>query len=113
MPKISISKEHQLNQSDVTRFLKLKIAAALQENAGSVRDYHDRWTDDNTMEFAFKTMGAGISGLLRSLPNRVTVEVTLPFAALMVKGMIETRLNEELGKILAEAVVSQSKPHLE
>ena len=102
MPKITVSRSHNHDHSTVTALLKSKIAAALQENSGSVRDFSERWTDEHTMEFAFKTMGFRISGLLQSLPGRVSVETTVPLAAMMVKGMIETRLNGEIGKILAE-----------
>jgi len=102
MPKITVSRNHSLDPLAVTAVLKSKIATALQEHSNAVRDFSERWTDDNTMEFAFKTMGFSVSGLLKSLPGMVTVDVTLPLAAMMVKGMIETRLNGEIGKILAE-----------
>ncbi|MDR1493655.1 MAG: polyhydroxyalkanoic acid system family protein [Planctomycetaceae bacterium] len=103
MPKITVSQNHNLNQNSVTSLLKSKISAALQENSSVVKDFTERWADDHTMEFAFKVMGFSISGLLKSLPNQVCGEVNLPLAAMMVKGMIESRLKEELGKILAEA----------
>ena len=102
MPKITVSRNHNRDQSAVTTLLKSKIAAALQESASTVRDFSERWTDDHTMEFAFKAMGFRVSGLLKSLPGKVAVDVTLPLAAMMVKGMIESRLQEEIGKILAE-----------
>ena len=104
MPKITVSKIHNLDQSAVTALLKSKMAAALQENSNTVRNFSERWTDDNTMEFAFKAMGFSVSGLVKSLPDQVAVDVTLPLAAMMVKGMIESRLQEEIGKILAEVV---------
>ena len=103
MPKITVSKNHSLDHSVVTALLKSKMAAALQEHAKAVSNFSERWTDDNTMEFAFKTMGFSISGLLKSLPGNVSVVTTVPLAAMMVKGMIEARLSEEIGKILAEA----------
>ena len=102
MPKITVSRNHNLDQLAVTALLKSKIAAALQENSNAVRDFRERWTDNHTLEFAFKVMGFSVSGLLKSLSDRVTVDVTLPFAAMMVKGIIESRLQEEIGKILAE-----------
>jgi hypothetical protein len=103
MPKITVSQNHRLDHLAVTTLLKSKIATALQEHSNAVRDFTERWADDHTMEFAFKTMGFSISGLLKSLPGMVSVETTVPLAAMMVKGMIESRLNEEIGKILAEA----------
>ena len=103
MPKITVSKNHSLDHLAVTALLKSKMAAALQEHANAVSNFSERWTDDNTMEFAFKTMGFSISGLLKSLPGKVSVETTVPLAAMMVKGMIESRLSDEIGKILAEA----------
>ena len=103
MPKITVSRNHNLDPSVVTALLKSKMTAALQEHANAVRDFRERWTDEHTMEFAFKAMGFGVSGLLKSLPGQVAVDVTLPLAAMMVKGMIESRLQEEIGRILAEA----------
>jgi hypothetical protein len=103
MPKIRISRNHAFDHLTVTALLKSKIATALQEHSNAVRDFTERWTDDHTMEFAFKTMGLSVSGLLKSLPGKVSVETTVPLAAMMIKGMIESRLNDEIGKILAEA----------
>ena len=103
MPKITVSKDHALDWNAVTALLKSKIAAALQENSTAVKDFSERWVDEHTMEFAFKTMGFSISGVLRSQPNRILVETSLPLVAMMAKGMIESRLQEEIGKILAEA----------
>jgi hypothetical protein len=102
MPKITLSQNHNLDRDSVTSLLKSKIAAALQEHSGTVKDFTERWSDDHTMEFAFKVMGFSISGLLKSLPNQICGEITLPLAAMMVKGMIESRLKDEIGKILAE-----------
>ena len=102
MPKITVFRNHNHDPSAVTALLKLKIAAALQENSSTVRDFSEHWTDDHTLEFAFKAMGFSVSGLLKSLPGKVAIDVTLPFAAMMVKGIIESRLQEEVGKILAE-----------
>jgi hypothetical protein len=103
MPKITVSQNHNLDQSVVTALLKSKMAAALQEHANAVRNFGERWIDDHTMEFAFKAMGFSVSGLLKSLPGQVAIDVTLPLAAMMVKGMIESRLKEEIGKILTES----------
>ena len=103
MPKITVSTDHALDRNAVTTLLKSKIAAALQDNSGSVKNFTERWTDDHTMEFAFKTMGFAVSGILRSQPDKIFVETTVPLAAMMVKGMIESRLKEEIVKILAEA----------
>ena len=103
MPKISISTNHHLDQSVVTAMLKSKMAVALQEHASAVRDFSEHWTDEHTMEFAFKVMSFSVSGLLKSLPGHMVIDVTLPFAAMMIKGMVESRLKEEIGKILAES----------
>ena len=103
MPKISISKEHALNQAAVTTVIKSKIAQALSENTGAVSQFKETWLNDHTMQFAFKAMGMSVDGVLKSLPNQVSVDVSLPLAAMMVKGLIESRLKEEIGKILAEA----------
>lgn len=103
MPKITVFKNHALDRNTVTALLKSKIADALRENSGAVKEFTERWVDDHTMEFAFKVMGFAVSGILRSQANQISVETTVPLAAMMVKGMIESRLKEEIGKILAEA----------
>ena len=98
-----MSKEHALNQATVTTVLKSKIAKALSENAGAVRQFKETWLDDHTMQFAFKVMGMAVEGVLKSSPNRISVDVAVPLAAVMVKGLIESRLKEEIDKILIEA----------
>jgi hypothetical protein len=52
------------------------------------------------MTFRFKAMGFGVSGTLVVEETAVKIDVDLPLAAAMIKGMIEQRLQQQVAGLL-------------
>ena len=96
MPHLSIQIPHTLGREEATRRIKQKAAEAAQQ----VTDLEEQW-HDYTLSFCFKAMGFGVSGTLAVEDAAVKIDVDLPLAAAMVKGMIEQRLREEIAGVLA------------
>ena len=96
MPKLSMDIPHSLGQEEATQRLKKQLETV----RGTANDLHEQW-DGNTMTFRLDAMGMKIEGTMAVEASVVRVHVDLPFAAMMVKGMIEQRMRQELTKILA------------
>ena len=87
---------HALGRDEATRRLKEQAAKARDQ----VTDLEEQW-NDHTLTFRFKAMGFGVSGTMAVEDAAVKIDVKLPLAAMMVKGMIEQRLREEITGVLA------------
>lgn len=96
MPKLSLEIPHQLGRDEATQRLKTQ----LEQAKGMVNDLHEEW-QDHTLTFAFQVMGVKVGGNMAVEDSVVRVHVDLPLAAAMIKGVIEQRVRQELGKILA------------
>jgi hypothetical protein len=98
MSKLSLEVPHTLGREEATRRLKDKLPLA----QGEVTDLHHEW-NDHTLSFDFQTMGMKIAGTMAVEETAVHVDIDLPWAASMVKGMIEQRVRQELGEVLRPA----------
>ncbi|NQT39586.1 MAG: polyhydroxyalkanoic acid system family protein [Planctomycetes bacterium] len=100
MPRLSMSHPHSLGREEAMRRLKEKFDATVAENEGQLKDVEAQWTDAG-LTFGFKAMGFAVSGTVGVREGAVDVAVELPLAAMMVRGMIESRLRGELETLLA------------
>jgi hypothetical protein len=87
---------HTLDRDEATRRLKEQAAKARDQ----VTDLEEQW-NDHTLTFRFKAKGFGVSGTMAVEPAAVNIDVNLPLAAMLVKGMIEQKLREEIASVLA------------
>jgi hypothetical protein len=85
-----------LSREEAARRLKEQAAKAREQ----VTDLEEQW-NDHTLTFRFKAMGFGVNGTMAVEDAAVKIDVNLPLAAMMVKGMIEHRLRQEIGGVLA------------
>jgi hypothetical protein len=99
MPRLSLEIPHSLGQDEATQRLKDKFAAALAEHRERVNDYQEQW-QDHTVSFSFRTMGAKIGGVLAVEPQRVKLDLNLPLAAMLFRGVIEERIRQEVVDLL-------------
>ena len=95
MPKLTMEVPHSLGQDEAVRRLKDK----LREAEGAADDMHQEW-HDHTLSFHFEVMGMKIQGTMAVEDKAVRVDVDLPLAAVMVKGMIQQRVQQELAAVL-------------
>lgn len=100
MPSLSVNVPHSLGQEEATQRLKDGFQKVMDEFGQHISDFQEEWNGD-TLGFSFKTFGSRIKGTVTATESEVKVDAGLPLAAMMVKGMIEQRIHDELGKVLA------------
>jgi hypothetical protein len=101
MPKMKVVVPHALGQEQASTRLKERFHEAKDEFAGQVTDFEENWEGDHVLHFKFKAMGMKVEGTTTVEEKNVNVAANLPMAAMMLKGMIEKRLTEEMQRILA------------
>lgn len=99
MPRLTMETSHTLGQEEATRRLKEKFDIARRDHGSQVSDLYEEWTD-HTLSFRFKSMGMKVAGTVEVGGDCVKLDTKLPMAAAMFKGMIETRVRNELGDLL-------------
>jgi hypothetical protein len=87
---------HALGREEATRRIKVLIPKARDQ----VSDLEEQW-QDHTLTFRFKAMGFKVGGTAAVEETVANIDVDLPLAAMMVKGIIEQRVRQELGTVLA------------
>ena len=100
MPRVSFETSHTLSREDATRRLQEKASSLKDTYQGQFSDLHENW-NGNTFSFGLKVMGMQISGTGTVDASQVKVDVEVPLAAMMFKGTIQSRVNQELGDLLA------------
>jgi hypothetical protein len=96
MPRLSMQIPHALGREEATRRIKEQIPKV----RGHVSDLDEQW-QGHTLTFQFKAMGFKVAGTLAVEDTAANVDIDLPLAAMMVKGMIEQRFRQEIGTVLA------------
>ena len=100
MAQLSLDVSHSLGQDEAARRFKERLAAARSEYHDQLSDFQEQW-QDHTLSFAFRAMGLAISGNLAVEPHTVRLRASLPLAILVFKSVIEKRIREEVGQLLA------------
>ncbi len=100
MPRLAFDIPHSLGQDEALRRLKDRFAAAKAEHQDRVSNFREEW-HDHTFSFGFDAMGMSVAGTVAVEQDRVALKADLPFAAVMLKGMIEQRLRQEVGGMLS------------
>jgi len=99
MPSLTVQVAHQLGQDGAQAALQNFFTANEDSVTQKVTDLEQTW-QGHVLDYAFKTMGMKVSGKLEVEPDSVKVVTQLPLAAMLVKGMIETQIRENLTKLL-------------
>ncbi len=102
MPGFKVEVPHSLGQEEAASRVKSLLEHLRGRFEGQVKDMQQIWTDDDVMQFSFKTAGLVIKGEMDVQPNSVLVHGDLPFAAMLFKGRIESSIKEELEKCLSK-----------
>jgi hypothetical protein len=100
MPRVSIEAPHALDEEEAVRRLKEKTSELKRAYDGQYSDLNEQW-DGNAYSFGVKAVGMKVSGTGKVEAQRVLLDVDVPLAAIMFKGMIQSRVREELDKLLA------------
>jgi putative polyhydroxyalkanoate system protein len=100
VPKLSFSVPHSKGKDEVRSRLEAFADRVRAKYEGQVKDVKQSW-DGDTLSFGFRTLGNNIEGRLTVEDDRLAVDGSLPFAAMMFKGKIESTIREELERLLA------------
>jgi hypothetical protein len=101
MPALNITVAHQLSQTEATERLKKKQAEIKEQHTYTVSDLKETWTTPHSLDFAFKILGFSLTGTVESQESSVRIAVSLPAAALLMKGTIENQVRRELEQVLS------------
>jgi hypothetical protein len=99
MPSIIVAVNHRLSQKEALRRIRSSVAQAKVKYADKINDLRDSW-DGHRGAFEVSGMGQKASGTATVNPADVTVQITLPFAALIFKSKIESKIGEMLTTIV-------------
>jgi hypothetical protein len=100
MAQLSVDIPHALGQDEAARRFKERFAAARSKYGDQISELREQW-QDHTLSFAFRVMGWAISGKLAVEADSVRLRASLPAAIILFKSMIEKRVREEVGELLA------------
>jgi hypothetical protein len=100
MPKVTVRVPHSLEPAAAFARLKPALEKTVTDFQG-----HDlvQEAGDTTTSFTFKSMAFTIKGRAEATPGHLTVEVDLPFAAMMFKDKAERAITKNVTRALAAA----------
>jgi len=101
MPQIKKTYSHSLGCDEAARRIKAAIEQEKVNKANIVTATREDWSSPYHVDYAMKAFGYDVSGTLDIHDDDVVVVLDLPMIAMMVKGMIEDQLEQELAKLLA------------
>ena len=100
MPGLSINVPHALDLAEVMQRLRARCEAIRTAYQTHVTDLEETWNPDSLV-CRFRALGQKFQGTLQAAPGEVRVQMDLPMMAMMFRGAIESKVREELGKLLA------------
>jgi hypothetical protein len=100
MPRLTVETSHTLSEQEAMRRLQEKVGALKDTYQGQFSDLEEQW-NENTFSFGFRAAGMTFAGTATVEAARVRLDAQLPLAVMMFKGMIQARVNQELGSLLA------------
>lgn len=100
MPKLNKTYPHSLGRMEAVQRIKAAIEQEKISKANIVEHSTENWISDNELEYSIKIFGYHVDGSLEINEDHVAVQLNLPLIAVMVKGMIEDQLRQEMEKLL-------------
>ena len=100
MPVLKLKSPHSLSPDEATARLKKRIAEEAEKQAQYVTELKETVIHPNKSEYSCKVYGFNLSGNFQTTDHEIAIEVNLPFAAVMMKGMIESQLQSALDQML-------------
>ncbi len=91
---------HRLGKDEAQRRLTAKLNAIRDLYGRQVSDLHEEW-HENTLSFGFKAVGMNVAGVIEVDNTDVRLSAQVPFAVMIFKAIIETRIRAELGHLLS------------
>lgn len=101
MPKLNVKVEHDLGADAARERLQTYLDKVKERHGDKFKDLEESM-EGNHGKFSFKTMGFKVGGAVDIGDENVSVDLDLPFAAMLFKGKIETELRNQLSALLGE-----------
>ena len=101
MPNLTKTYPHSLGKEEAARRLKERIASEKINKANVASVSKEVWNDPYNLYFAMTLFGYRIDGTLKVEDSEIIVNLNLPFVAMMVKGMIEDQMRQQMDIMLA------------
>ena len=97
MPKISVAIPHEQPVPEVLEKVKPALEKTVRDFQG--HDYEVTWSDASA-EFRFKSMAFTIKGAMTVDESQVSVDIDLPFAAMMFKDKAQKAITKNITRAL-------------
>ena len=101
MPNLPKTYPHSLGKEEAARRLKERIASEKINKANVASVSKEVWNDPYNLDFAMTLFGYRVDGALKVEDSEIIVDLNLPFAAMLVKGMIEAQMQQQMDLMLA------------
>jgi hypothetical protein len=98
MPKVTVTVAHTLSVDEAAARAKPALEKTVSDFEG--RDLAINWNGPGA-EFTFKSLAFTIKGRVAIEPAQVTVEIDLPFAAMMFKDKVQKAVTKNLNRSLS------------
>ncbi|MCH8923015.1 MAG: polyhydroxyalkanoic acid system family protein [Planctomycetes bacterium] len=97
MPKINVVIAHEQSPQEVIEKVKPALEKTVSDFQG--RDFEIDWSDTSA-KFRFKSMAFTITGAMQIDEKQVSVELDLPFAAMMFKEKARQAITKNITRAL-------------
>ncbi|MBR4976147.1 MAG: polyhydroxyalkanoic acid system family protein [Thermoguttaceae bacterium] len=101
MPNLTKTYPHSLGKEEAARRLKERIASEKINKANIASVSKEVWNDPYNLDFSMTLFNYRVDGTLKIGDSDVVVNLNLPFVAMMVKGMIEDQMQQQMDAMLA------------
>ena len=101
MPNLTKNYPHSLGKEEAARRLKERIASEKINKANVASVSKEVWNDPYNLDFSMTLFGYRVDGTLKVEDSEIVVNLNLPFVAMMVKGMIEDQMQQQMDAMLA------------
>lgn len=102
MPQINFDVPNPLGQSRALELVAQFMPQVQERFKDLVKDV-EQTVAGNQINFSFRTMGLKITGTTTIEDSKVNVKMDLPFAAMMIKGKIQSEMTGALEKLLGKS----------
>ena len=101
MPNLTKTYPHSLGKEEAARRLKERIASEKISKANVASVTKEVWNDPYNLDFSMTLFNYRVDGTLQVEESEIVVNLNLPFVAMMVKGMIEAQMQQQMDAMLA------------
>ncbi|MBL8825555.1 MAG: polyhydroxyalkanoic acid system family protein [Planctomycetaceae bacterium] len=101
MPQLNFDVPNPLGQPRALQLIQQFMPQVQERFKDMVKDV-EQTVVGNQVNFSFRTMGMSITGTTTVDDSKVNVKMELPFAALMVKGKIQSEMTSALERLLGK-----------